>query len=309
MGGKWSKIKESIANKTFAGKVNDRVILWLLGLVTRNKNAAIYAKQCIVSKKLKKRYSKILTMRFEDRAERASNKVWVCWFQGYEKAPELVKACFNSLKENMPGKEIIFLSEENLAEYIVLPDYIQKKYAAGNISRAHYSDIIRIALLCEHGGMWVDSTVLCTSKEMAQYISSLPLFAYKQADLTHADQRPTAASSWLIAGHANNKILLLTRELLYAYWKENNYTMDYFLVHMFFKMATDTYSELWSKVPTYYNAAPHTMHFELDHAYTEERWKQLLAISGFHKLNHHLAYQKENTIYGHVLETYAADRV
>ena len=36
-----------------------------------------------------------------------SNKIWICWFQGIENAPELVKACYNSVLKNYKDKEII----------------------------------------------------------------------------------------------------------------------------------------------------------------------------------------------------------
>lgn len=33
--------------------------------------------------------------------ESAGNIIWVCWFQGEEEAPEIVKLCINSLKNNI----------------------------------------------------------------------------------------------------------------------------------------------------------------------------------------------------------------
>ena len=30
-----------------------------------------------------------------------SNKVWICWFQGMEQAPDLIKKCYESIKENL----------------------------------------------------------------------------------------------------------------------------------------------------------------------------------------------------------------
>ena len=204
----------------------------------------------------------------------------------------------------MPEKDIVFLSEDNISEYVKFPDYIQKKYESGNIGFAHYSDLLRITLLCQYGGLWIDSTVLCTSKEMATYISELPLFVYKQVDLTRVDQQPLAASNWLISGFSNNKILLVTRDLLYAFWKDHKCVTDYFIFHIFLKLATEKYEKLWEEVPSFYNAAPHTMQFELNHKFDASRWDQLIQISGFHKLNHHNAYSKDDTVYKYILARY-----
>lgn len=301
----FKKINKHLKKGTLLYQIKAWIEINFFTVLSRNKNAAIFTKQCITRSKLKKKYGYILDREYPDMEEIKSDKVWFCWLQGREKAPELVKACYNSVKLAMPEKDIIFLSEDNISEYVTLPDYIQKKYESGKIGFAHYSDLLRITLLCQYGGLWIDSTVLCTSKEMATYISELPLFLYKQADLTRVDQQPFAASNWLISCFSNNKILLVTKDLLFAFWKDYNYVTDYFIFHIFFKLVTEKYENLWEEVPTFYNAAPHTMQFELDHKFDIFRWNQLINISGFHKLNHHKTYNKEDTIYKHILALYS----
>ena len=44
---------------------------------------------------------------------RHSNKVWICWLQGIENAPDLVQKCYASLHKNLEEKEIILLTEDN----------------------------------------------------------------------------------------------------------------------------------------------------------------------------------------------------
>lgn len=49
-------------------------------------------------KKLHTKYKKVIDRGVESSPQyEFSNKVWVCWFQGYESAPPLVKACINSM--------------------------------------------------------------------------------------------------------------------------------------------------------------------------------------------------------------------
>lgn len=43
-----------------------------------------------------------------------SRKIWVCWMQGMETAPELVKVCYASLHRHMKDREIILLTKENV---------------------------------------------------------------------------------------------------------------------------------------------------------------------------------------------------
>lgn len=54
------------------------------------------------------------------------------------------------------------LNDQNLADYIRLPDYIEKKKDTGQISIARYADLTKFALLEHYGGTWIDSTVYLT---------------------------------------------------------------------------------------------------------------------------------------------------
>ena len=49
----------------------------------------------------------------------------------------------------MPDKNIVILTNENINDYVQLPDYIVEKYDKGIIPKAHFSDAIRNELLCK----------------------------------------------------------------------------------------------------------------------------------------------------------------
>ena len=52
----------------------------------------------------------------------SSNKVWICWFQGIDNAPELVRKCYESIEKNLIGKEIVLITSENMNDYVQFPD-------------------------------------------------------------------------------------------------------------------------------------------------------------------------------------------
>ena len=59
-----------------------------------------------------------------------------------------------------------------------MPDYITDKWQRGIIGNAHFSDLLRLELLIEKGGYWIDATVLCTDSKMLEFIDKQPLFLY-----------------------------------------------------------------------------------------------------------------------------------
>ena len=108
-----------------------------------------------------------------------SNKIWFCWLQGLENAPVLVKKCYQSLEENLTDKEIIVLTEENYREYVRFPEYIQKKIDSGIITRTHMSDLLRLELLIQYGGTWIDATVFCSGGRIPTYMFDSDLFFFQ----------------------------------------------------------------------------------------------------------------------------------
>lgn len=274
--------------------------------IVTNKNIISEISADNVYKKYEKQYSELIQRGVSDYPESvASDKIWICWLQGEDNAPELVKACINSMRQHFPDREIVVLSEKNISEYIQFPDYIEKKWQEGKMGAAHYSDLLRTALLCQYGGIWADATVLCTSGNIPKAITESKLFVYQKIDLTRQDRMPIVASSWFISSYSNHPILLLTRELLYEYWKINEKVENYFLFHIFFAIATRRYEGEWKKVPVYNNQSPHTLQFELGMPYSEDRWNEIIKMSMFHKLNHHNDYTNTGeSFYNYIIKTY-----
>lgn len=301
------KIKAALADGTFVWRVKRKFrefhTYHRRCYCVKNRTLKNQLDQSRCYAKLRREFASILEKGVQPEPAVKSNKVWICWFQGFEQAPELIRACLHSVQQNLPGREIILLSNENIHEYIQLPERIQKFYAQGKIGAAHYSDLLRVALLCKWGGLWLDATVLCTDGKFVDYISQLPLFVYQQLDMSKQKDSAIAASSWMISAQSNQRILLLTRDLLYAYWEKHDHICNYFLFHLFFTMATRRYREDWAAVPAFNNHSPHMLQFELDSPYTPERWAQLMEFSSIHKLQRYNTFEG-NTMYQHVLDTY-----
>ena len=118
-----NKIMDAIKKGVFLWKTKKKIIETI-----RNKNNLLYiknrdAKTVVYQyKDYKKLYTKYKMMIDRGVATSSnhefSDKVWVCWFQGYESAPPLVKACINSMHKVMPEKEIIVLTKTNYKQYI-----------------------------------------------------------------------------------------------------------------------------------------------------------------------------------------------
>jgi len=259
--------------------------------------------QLKVKQKLKRKYKKKLEEFSEfynkNLVHEMSNNVWVCWLQGIENAPLIVQKCYESLQKNLKNKKIILITEDNYKNYIQFPEFIQKKIDLKIITKTHMSDMLRLELLTKYGGTWIDATVLCTSNRIPNYMFESDLFLF-QCLKPGRDGHAIFPSSWFITASSNNKLLLLTRDLLYLYWEKNNKLIDYFLFHIFLQIVLESYPEEWQKVVPFDNSVPHILQLRLFENYNDDIWKALCQMTPFHKLTYKFDFQKttdKNTYY------------
>lgn len=218
------------------------------------------------------------------REEHSQRRVWVCWFQGMDRAPDVVRKCLESIKQNITDREVVLITEENYEQYVQFPDYIQDKIRCGIIPKAHMSDLLRLELLTRYGGTWIDATVYCSGK-CPDYMLDSSLFLFQNLK-PGLDGHATSISNWFITADSGNRILELTLALLYDYWKKNNRLIDYFIFHDFFQLAIESYPEEWRKVVPFSNATPHILLLRLFDSYDEKIWAAVKEQTPFHKLTY-----------------------
>ena len=227
-----------------------------------------------------------------------SNKIFWCWFQGEMNAPKLALACLNSFKKYCKNHEIIILTKNNIHQYIHFPNYILNKYKNKIISNPHFADLLRIELLIKYGGTWADASVLLTKYDSNFFNKDLFFFQF-------FNNSWNAGSNWFITSEKKSPILRTTRDLLYEYWRRNNNTFNYFIFHMFFKMACDRYINDYYKIKPYSNQPPHILQWALFQPFELKRYNQILLNVSIHKLTlKRLPKKKSGLIYHHIIQQF-----
>ena len=237
--------------------------------------------------------------------------IWWCWLQGIEAAPSIVKACYNSLVHGewfkVNGYQVRVIDAENWKEYVDLPGYIEKKWEKKQIPPALFSDLLRLELLIKYGGSWIDSTVLCTGNvndnQYDNFLNAdLFLFQYtKQGSI------PVSISNWFISAHSNNEMLIMLRDMLYAYWKDYDCVLDYYIFHLFFAMISKEYPEQIAAMPYGQSQNNLALLHHWGEKFDQRKWDKLTSEVCFHKLafrvSQNVMENKEN-YYNYILTEY-----
>ena len=227
-----------------------------------------------------------------------AKKIFWCWFKGEENAPELYRACFNSLKKNINDYEIILITEDNLSQYVQFPPYILKKFKANIISPTHFSDLLRLELLIKYSGTWIDASVLLTKFDDIFFKSNFFFFQ-------SFNNKNVAGSSWFLTSEKEHPILKTTRDLLYEYWRKNDNQYNYFIFHFFFKLSCNKYYEDLKKVPEFSNEPVHILQTKLLTKFSEIEYKTILNNASIHKLTNRIPSKEEKGLfYHHILNDY-----
>ncbi|MFV8211403.1 capsular polysaccharide synthesis protein [Streptococcus pluranimalium] len=258
-----------------------------------------------IQKKLKKRYSHILKKYPLEYTEQASQKIiWICWFQGLEHAPDIVKQCVASVRKHFRDYNIVIITSDNYRQYVEFPAIIEDRIAKKQITLTHLSDLLRLELLIKYGGIWIDSTVYTTSDYFPKEILDANLFLFQELK-PGSNGHSLPISSWFIVSKPNHPILLATREMLYEYWRRNKKLIDYFLLHHFISISKEHFSDLWKDVPRYSNSIPHLLLLEFFNDYSENRLNEICRLTSLHKLSYKFTNEqlkKENTYFTNIFK-------
>lgn len=227
-----------------------------------------------------------------------SKKVWVCWMQGMENAPQVVKVCYQSILDNLSDREIILITADNYKNYVTMPDFILEKYERGIITHTHFSDILRLELLKNYGGTWIDAAVFLTDGNLPDYMLNDKLFIFQSIEDAAAQ-----IESFYITAESNNKIVLMTLKLLYEYWKNHNVLIHYILMFYFFKIATEEFEEDWANVIPFSRTTVKSIDYNLESPFNMRVFNEILKLTPVHKLTYKKPIDK-GTYFEYIVENY-----
>jgi hypothetical protein len=184
--------------------------------------------------------------------------IWTCWLQGRESAPRLVKKCLRSWEQNNPNWEFRCLDATSIERYIPLRRYVDLNRQS--LTAASLADFVRILLLREFGGVWLDATLFCNRAldEWLPGVMQEGFFAFAAP----APDRPLA--SWFLSAAPDNYLISAWCRGTIKYWSNRTETDDYFWFHHLFRdicEADRRAAEVWSRVKKISADGPHALQF------------------------------------------------
>ena len=227
-----------------------------------------------------------------------SDTIWVCWWQGYDQAPEVVKNCIDSIRNNCGSKNVIIIDENNYKNYVHIPDWVEKKKNEGVISRTHFSDITRLCLLAEHGGLWLDSTFFCIDS-LEPYFN-YPLWSIKRPDYLHCSIAGGSFATYSLRCSFENRWIFKTILDLYLhYWSINEKQLDYLTLDYMFVLAQQIDEEIKKEFNEIISNNPNCdeLFKVINNSFNIDEWEQIKKNTKLFKLSWKCKFDNENNTY------------
>ena len=240
--------------------------------------------------------------------------VWVCWWQGEDHMPPVVKACVSKMRRSLPDTaELCVITWDNLKDYIDIPIHIMEKYHQGLITNVHLTDILRYGLMSSYGGAWIDATVLMSDgiKEKMPEFLEKEYFTQRFSDWDRCPQEACRGKwcNFFFMGHSECTLFMFVYESLVYWWQSHNRLIDYVIVDYVIwagYCSVMRIREIVDKVPLG-NENIWLLAKHLNDVYDPDVYESMLAANDFFKLSYKgqldlVTSDGQKTIYAHILE-------
>lgn len=230
--------------------------------------------------------------------------IWTCWWQGEELMPEVVQRCHESLRRNANGHKVVLITKHNYKDFVRLPDWVLDKAKKNEISFSHLSDMIRLSLLSNFGGCWVDSALFVINPICIKGLFFMPRLAKMNDSICQG--------RWcfgVMAGPKDFKVFNYMLDCLLEYWSKHSAAIDYLMFDGFLRIAYEEYEDVHRLINGLHISSPdiHSSRYTFMQAVDEKVLDQLFAKNQFLSLTWRIKYpiklpKGEETYYGALLK-------
>lgn len=267
-----------------------RTIGRILALGKKNTNI----KGKILSNYFARKYIPLLPKKFEVKKESnnlkrcSENTIWQFWDnpKGRE-TPEIVGACLKSVSKQKKNFDQKILNMESIDNYSDLPGFVYDRLKYGRMHFAHFSDLLRLNLLKNHGGVWMDATDYMTAP-IPKYITDEDFFVFLTDKRTRFPY--SFMQNFFIRAKKGSFLLNAWHDMCLEYWKNEVKDIEYFQHQLMFRALVTknkTAKELFNKMP-HVSEDPNLQFIEeeLFMKFDPKKWAEIKKASFLQKLSY-----------------------
>jgi hypothetical protein len=207
--------------------------------------------------------------------------IWQYWAQGVDEAPPVVKACLRSVQRHKGDRELIVLNDKTIENHIDLPAHLWDKRRL--MTKQHFSNLIRLSLLQNHGGTWLDATILLRQPVPAE-IEREDFYILRETN-----HHPRLVETWFIHARKGHPLVETVLHGLSDYWRKYDRLHEYFMFPYHFEASLLLHRQLlrdFLRMPQVGADRPHELQWLLFKPFDEVAHRAVFDGFWLHKLNY-----------------------
>jgi hypothetical protein len=225
----------------------------------------------------------------------APETIWQFWDNPARRTtPEIVKSSLESVNRFKGKFNLKVLNNATFPEYSDLPGYVLDKFNKGQISYTHFSDLLRLNLLKNHGGIWLDATAYMTDF-IPDNILKENFFVFLTGKLSHYPY--SYMQNCFIRAKRGSYLCEAWYRMCIKYWKNETDTADYFQHQLMFKALVSNQakaSNLFQSMPQISDDEIHQLvGNKLFEKFNADDWERIKQASFFQKTTYKVPEGKD----------------
>jgi hypothetical protein len=139
----------------------------------------------------------------------APKRIWTYWDRE-DRIPKSVRMCMRGWAKWNPDYDIVLLTKKNYKGYVTIPEELTS-HPNFNDMPARFADLVRVWTLAEHGGVWMDSTILLKSSLNTWLFPKYAEFSgFYLGEMTK--EHPPIIENWFFACNKGSRFVQLWKE-------------------------------------------------------------------------------------------------
>lgn len=223
--------------------------------------------------------------------------IWVFWLQGIENSPVIVQKCVNMIINNSAEHPVIILDKRNLSDFVSLPTWIFDKVDKGLMTYTHFSDILRMALITQRGGIWMDATLFITSPLHIEGECFWTIKQNKVPDFKYVSQYRW--TGFCMGAGKGNLLTSFSLEMLLAYNRDKDTLIDYLLLDYIIELGYLELPSIRSFIDNISFSNPNLYYLQnnIHHNYCENEFREVKNNTYIFKLNRRITSSENPNSY------------
>lgn len=168
--------------------------------------------------------------------------IWICWLDGPDAMPSFCRRCVSCLLKHSGVHPIRFIDYDNIDSYTFVPAIFKELRAQDKLGLANYCDIIRLCLLYDNGGLWLDVDQL-VAKDIPEEMFSKPFVSTKNDyyDVPFSEHwKYIGQGNWtssILGAWEGNTLIHFLLDAFTEYCSKSDVLIDYNLIDYLLEIA------------------------------------------------------------------------